>query len=139
MSSTWNKYFGDPLKKTFVGRTFNSWFGSNVTHIKNESGYEILAVIASQQNSIENFSISSDKTITVKLVQGTNHMKGTIKPGCVFPFERTNSIDYLTIIMKKSKNTVEKTAEDIQINANVSYRVDENGTPWSLKYDSGLD
>lgn len=66
-------------------------------------------------------------------------MRGLIRPGCTFPFERTNSIDYLTIIMQRSEYDVEKTAEDIQINANVSYRVDTNGTPKSLRYDTGLD
>ncbi len=66
-------------------------------------------------------------------------MKALILPGCTFPFERTNSIDYLTIILQKSAQRVVRTADDVQINANVSYRVDENGTPWSLPYDTGLD
>lgn len=139
MSSWWNQNVGEPLRRTTVGRNFNSWLGSNVTHIKNESGHNILVIISSERNSISEFSISKDKSINVKLVQGVTHMRGLIRPDCTFPFERTNSIDYLSIIMQRSENDVEKTAEDIQINANVSYRVDTNGTPWSLSYDTGLD
>lgn len=124
---------GNFLKETTIARNFNSWFGSNTTHIKNESEHDILAIIASKNQSVSNVSICNG-SIQVNFEQGSSWMKGLIKPGNTFPFKRTNSIDYLTIILKKSENHVETTAEDVQICANVSYKVDQSGTPWPQSY-----
>lgn len=103
MSNMWNDWVGHPMRRTFIGRNFNSWLGSNLTHVRNDSGHDILVIISSERNSVSSFSISLQGVINVNLVQGVSLIRGLIRPGCVFPFERTNSIDYWSIRHMKRK------------------------------------
>lgn len=141
----------NPLKTTLFGRHWNAWVGTNTTLIKNDSRHLIHAIISSKQNSISEVSISKLDVLSIKFSGDTTEdkakdkkfmsLKGVIPPGRFFPFRRTNSVDYLTIVMKCRRKREDggfrlvTSAENIIIYANESYRVDEYGIPHPLDGD----
>lgn len=134
--SWWNKYIGNDLSQTYIGSTYNTYFGSNRTHIVNCSGVNIVVILACYNFFISEFELSM-KELSMKLeaMKDMVPQKVELAPGKIARFERNNRMDSLTILLKLPNGNYRLTAA-MQIYANMSYRIDSDGIPFRTRYDA---
>lgn len=134
--SWWNKNIGNGLSQTFIGSTFNTYFGSNKTHIVNNSGVSIVVILACCKFLISELELSSQEFLMkLEAMKDMVLQKVELVPGKIIRFERNNRIDSLTILLKLPNGNYRLTA-GMQIYANMSYRIDEHGIPFRTGYDA---
>jgi hypothetical protein len=96
----------------WIADHFNSWVGSNITHLANASGGTILVAIS--ENSMK---IKSVSTSYIEFENNNNASKFNILDRQVYKYPRKNANDYLTAVSHNGKTI----CENFRIGANKSY------------------
>ncbi|KAJ6642300.1 hypothetical protein Bhyg_07247 [Pseudolycoriella hygida] len=132
--SWWNQNIGDGLSQTFVGSLFNTVFGSNKTHILNNSDFTIIVILGSEEFRIVGLEFSKEEISALndnKMVRQVAFLKSHKN----VRFERNHRIDSLTVLVPLPNGNYRPTAT-IHIYANMSYRVNGDGIPERTMYDA---
>jgi hypothetical protein len=96
----------------WIADHFNSWVGSNITHLANASGDTISVAISEDIMTIKKMTNSN-----IEVENNTNVSKFNIIDRQVFKFPRKNANDYLTAISHNGKII----CQNFRIGANKSY------------------
>ena len=103
----------------YIQTTFNSWLGSNVTHLANASGQTIKVIISAERLKIKNISIDS-KSLEFDYKDVTS--KFNISNRNIHRLERCKQYEYMTIQLLNG----DFICENYEIGANKSYIILNN-------------